>query len=140
MLKYEEAATEGRKAHQSNAVLKQQIEAQQQHILRLDEQIEGHRRSDDDSRERSIQLEHELKDLKDVTPDHNSEPLELEREMLDLRQQLQISEQGRQETRARLDELEQLRQQHERKIRDCEVGNTFSQARTPLIKHRILIL
>jgi chromosome segregation ATPase len=126
MLKYEKAVAEGRKAQQSNDALKQQMEAQQQHILRLDEQIKGRRRSEEELRARSTQLECELKDLKDMSPDHTSAPLELERGMLDLRQQLKSSEEDREATRARLDELEQLRQQHEQKIRDCEVSNTFS--------------
>jgi chromosome segregation ATPase len=126
MLKYEEAVTEGREAQQSNDVLRQQMEAQQQHILRLDEQMEGHRQSEEDLKARSALLERDLNDAKDLVHDHSADPLELEQGILDLRQQLKKSEEERKAACAKLDELEQLRQQHEQKIRDCEVGPILS--------------
>ena len=109
MVRYEDVVSENRKAYESNESLKRQLEGQQQHCSRLDEQINALQQTEVDLRARSSQLERDLNDLQDSSHDPMTEPSELERELVDLRQQLRKVEEDLQAARTQIEEAEPVR-------------------------------
>lgn len=89
MLRYDDVTAENRKTHESNVSLQSQLEAQQQHSKRLEEQIKGYQQAEVTLKAWSDQLERDLKELRDAPSVDTSG---LEQEALDLRQQLQKAE------------------------------------------------
>ncbi|KAG9187532.1 hypothetical protein G6011_05403 [Alternaria panax] len=103
ILRYEEVAAENRKTHESNVLLKSQLEAQQQHSKRLDEQIKDYRQAEVDTKAWSDQLERDLNELRNVPPVDTSG---LEQEALNLRQQLQKAEEAQGVANTKIENIE----------------------------------
>ncbi|CAN9087544.1 unnamed protein product [Alternaria alternata] len=110
MLRYEEVTAENRKTHESNVCLKSQLDAQQQHCTRLEEQIKGYEKVEVDLIASCEQLERDLRVLKDVPPIDTSG---LEQEALDLRQKLQKAGEDLTAVNSRVKEIEKERDTYE---------------------------
>jgi chromosome segregation ATPase len=106
MLRYEEVTAENRKTHESNVCLKSQLDAQQEHCTRLEEQVKGYEKVEVDLKASCEQLERELRVLKDAPPIDTSG---LEQEALDLRQKLQKAEEDLTAVNTKVKEIERER-------------------------------
>ncbi|KAE8824008.1 hypothetical protein PTNB85_08565 [Pyrenophora teres f. teres] len=113
MTKYEEMAVENRKTHESNVALKEQLEAQQLHSSRLEEQIQTFQQSEADLRARSIQLQRDMNDLKKAhSPD--SDVLKPEKGSFYLRGRLKKAEEDLDAAGVEMERHKKLRQCLER--------------------------
>jgi chromosome segregation ATPase len=101
-------------AKELNGTLKKQLEAQQQHSSRLDEEIKAFQQNEVDLKARASQLEHDLNDLRDMSHNPQTEPSELERGITDLRQQLEKTEEDLEAASTKIENAEQVRQELEK--------------------------
>jgi chromosome segregation ATPase len=89
VLKCEEVTTKNREMQELNKSLKAQLEAQQQHSSRLEEQIKSLQKSEVDLKAQADQLKQDLDELKAAPPVPHVDTSEFEQEALDLRQRLE---------------------------------------------------
>ncbi|CAN9087830.1 unnamed protein product [Alternaria alternata] len=132
MLRYEEVTAENRKTHESNVCLKSQLDAQQQHCTRLEEQIKGYEKVEVDLIASCEQLERDLRVLKDVPPIDTSG---LEQEALDLRQKLQKAGEDLTAVNTRVKEIEKERDTYEGYCEDVKMQLRELQQRPALEEH-----
>ncbi|CAN9107095.1 unnamed protein product [Alternaria alternata] len=132
MLRYEEVTAENRKTHESNVCLKSQLDAQQQHCTRLEEQIKGYEKVEVDLIASCEQLERDLRVLKDVPPIDTSG---LEQEALDLRQKLQKAGEDLTAVNSRVKEIEKERDTYEGYCEDVKMQLRELQQRPALEEH-----
>lgn len=130
VLRYEEVTAENRKTQELNASLKAQLEAQQQHSNRLDEQIKSFQQAEIDFKARYDQLECDLNELRDAPPVDTSE---LEQEAFDPRQQLKKVEEDLEAANTKVEKIEREKDTYKVtiiKLIFIEMGLTTSRAIT----------
>ncbi|KAI8931773.1 hypothetical protein NX059_011411 [Plenodomus lindquistii] len=94
ILKYEEVVADNRKAKEANAIVTTQLETEQQQCARLDDQLKVLQQSEGDLKGRIVQLECELRDLKNAAHEETLHPLITEQELVALREQLRQTTHG----------------------------------------------
>ena len=110
MLNYEEFAAEKRKIHETNIILKKQLEAEKHRSMDLDEQIKILQKSEVDHETRSTLLEHELSDLRELTRNKKPDSVDLEGKLDTLRQQLTRADDELATANSKIQQTERLRQ------------------------------
>ncbi|CAI9626467.1 unnamed protein product [Alternaria burnsii] len=132
MLRYEEVAAENRKTHESNVCLKSQLDAQQEHCTRLEEQVKGYEKAEVDLKASCEQLKRELKVLEDAPPIDTSG---LEQEAFGLRQKLQKAEEDLTAVNTKVREIERERDTYEEYCEDVKMQLRELQQRPTLEEH-----
>ncbi|KAF1850209.1 uncharacterized protein K460DRAFT_350291 [Cucurbitaria berberidis CBS 394.84] len=132
ILKYEDVLAEDRKAQESNATLKKELEAQKKNSQDLDRQIRVLQQNEADLETHESQLERELSDMRNTTRNQESELAELERGLTNLRQQVRNGEDDLQTANSRIDQTERLRQELEQEA--AKYKNWYESAKAMLLK------
>ncbi|KAF2848687.1 hypothetical protein T440DRAFT_556510 [Plenodomus tracheiphilus IPT5] len=114
ILKYDEVVADNRTMVQANAVLKTRLETEQQHCCRLDAQLKALRQAEGDLRSQYIQLDCELRDLKNAACEKDHSPLITELELSHLHQQLKQASVDLTSANEKTQQAEKLRKEQEK--------------------------
>jgi predicted RNase H-like nuclease (RuvC/YqgF family) len=135
ILQFETANSELREARQSNESLVGQLDTEKAKCKSLEKRIEELCRSESDLRESSIQLDLELKELRERVTKHGSEELskqELERQMDGLRRKLGEAEKNLKDAKSKVEKTEKLREDEHIKAVNWKVRHSCASRDHPL--------
>ncbi|KAH9876688.1 hypothetical protein J1614_003820 [Plenodomus biglobosus] len=123
VLKYEEVVADNQKKNEANAQLKARLEAEQQQYCHLDTQFKTLQQAEGDLKGRYFQLECELGEIKNAVREKDLDPMLTEQELSDLRQQLKQVTEDLNSANEKIQQVERLRQEQEKKSGQLEVWN-----------------
>lgn len=122
MLRFDEVATESRKAQEANHSLAGELEAERQKTQKLNEQLENARRAEEELELQRAQLERQLADVDTAARDDNAHSPNLVQVAEDLREKIKEMEEECRVAKAEVERLQCNIKKRDRKLADFDVS------------------